>query len=64
MTLKLVNDTPKISGNNVSINFTVTGPVAKVTCILDDKEVEEDCKRRVSNPVSWNVVFVGIPGCL
>lgn len=44
MTLKLVNDTPNINGNNVTVNFTVSGPVAKVICTLDDKKIEEDCK--------------------
>ena len=44
VTLKLVNDTPQINGNNVTVDFTVSGPVAKVICTLDDKKIEEDCK--------------------
>ena len=44
LTLKLVNASPRINGTTVSVEVSVSGPVNKVICSLDEKTVEEDCK--------------------
>ena len=42
--VRIVKETPKISGREVMVAFETSGPTDSVVCQLGDYSVVEDCK--------------------
>ncbi|XP_064384002.1 uncharacterized protein LOC135332992 [Halichondria panicea] len=57
--LRLINNSPQINGGTVSVDFSVSGPVNKVTCSLGQKMVEEDFRYQRQGGMTFTDVAPG-----